>query len=181
MTHAETEGGRVFLDTVLHPYRSLKPEGFAILMAALAGASLLAGTICILVGCWPIFGFFGLDVLLVYVAFRVSYRSARQHEAVRLTEKSLTVARVSVKGERKEWRFEPTWLRVAFDDEAERSPLTLSSHGNSLVVGSFLAPDERRSFAGQLRRAIAAWRAFIVGNSCGAIIRCVRSGSAASS
>ncbi len=164
MTHAETAADRVFLDTVLHPYRSLAPRGFAILMAALAVVSVIAGTTCILVGAWPIFGFFGLDVLLVYVAFRANYRSARQHEAVRLTEKSLTVERVSVRGERRQWRFEPTWLRIAFDDEAERSPLTLSSHGRSLVVGSFLAPDERKSFAGQLRRAIAAWRAFMTGN-----------------
>ncbi len=164
MAQAETEAPRVFLDAVLHPYRSLKPRGFVILMAALAALSLIAGTICILAGCWPIFGFFGLDVLLVYVAFRASYRSARQHEAVRLTERALTVERVSVKGERNEFRFEPTWLRIIFDDTEERSPLTLASHGRSLVVGSFLAPDERRTFAGQLRRAIAAWRAFTIGN-----------------
>jgi len=165
MTHAEAEGGHVFLDTVLHPYRSLKPRAFVILMLALAALSLVAGTICILVGAWPIFGFFGLDVLLVYVAFRASYRSARQHEAVRLTERSLTVERVSVTGERRQFRFEPAWLRVVFDDKAERSPLTLASHGRTLVVGSFLAPEERRIFASQLRRAIAAWRAFISGTS----------------
>ncbi|HUK60828.1 MAG TPA: DUF2244 domain-containing protein [Stellaceae bacterium] len=164
MSEAEAEGGHVFLDAVLYPYRSLKPKGFVILMLALAGLSLLAGTICILVGAWPVFGFFGLDVLLVYIAFRLSYRSARQHEAVRLTEKSLTVERVSVKGERRQFRFEPTWLRISFDDAAERSPLTLASHGKSLVVGGFLAPEERRSFAGQLRRAITAWRAFVTGN-----------------
>jgi uncharacterized membrane protein len=165
MTQAEAEGGHVFLDTVLHPYRSLKPRAFVIIMLALVALSLIVGAICILVGAWPIFGFFGLDVLLVYVAFRANYRSARQHEAVRLTERSLTVERVSVKGERRQFRFEPTWLRVSFDDTAERSPLTLASHGRTLVVGSFLAPEQRRSFAAQLRRAIAAWRAFVTGKS----------------
>ena len=160
----EAEPSRVFLDTVLHPYRSLAPRHFAILMLGLATLSLIAGTTCILVGAWPIFGFFGLDVLLVYVAFRASYRSARQHEAVRLTEQSLTVERVSVRGERRQWRFEPAWLRIVYDDSAERSPLTLASHGRSLIVGSFLAPEARRSFADQLRRAITAWRAFVSGN-----------------
>ncbi len=163
MTHAPAEDDHVFLDTVLHPYRSLKPRAFVILMLALVALSLVVGAICILVGAWPIFGFFGLDVLLVYVAFRVSYRSARQHEAVRLTERSLTVERVSIKGERRQFRFEPAWLRVSFDDAAERSPLSLASHGRTLVVGSFLAPEERRNFATQLRRAIAAWRAFVTG------------------
>ena len=160
----EAEPPRVFLDTVLHPYRSFAPRHFAILMAVLAALSLFAGVTCILVGAWPIFGFFGLDVALVYVAFRASYRSARQSEAVRLTDRSLTVERVSVRGERRQWRFEPTWLRIIYDDREERSPLTLASHGRSLVVGGFLAPEARRSLAGQLRRAIAAWRAFISGD-----------------
>jgi uncharacterized membrane protein len=161
MADAQTAGGRVFFDAVLHPYRSLPPRAFFLMMAALAALSLVAGTICILVGAWPVFGFFGLDVALVYVAFRLSYRSARQHEAVRLTETQLTVERVSVKGETKHWRFEPAWLRVGFDNDAERSALTLASHGRSLAIGSFLAPDERRSIARQLRRALADWRAFI--------------------
>jgi uncharacterized membrane protein len=161
MIDAQTAGGRVFFDAVLHPYRSLPPRAFFLIMATLAALSLVVGTICILVGAWPIFGFFGLDVALVYVAFRVNYRSARQHEAVRLTETQLTVERISVKGEKKYWRFEPAWLRIAFDSDADRSPLTLASHGKSLAIGSFLAPDERRSIAAQLRRALADWRAFV--------------------
>ena len=31
----------------------------------------------LLAGAWPVFGFFGLDVLLVYWAFRLNYRRAR--------------------------------------------------------------------------------------------------------
>jgi uncharacterized membrane protein len=162
MADAQTMSGRVFFDAVLHPYRSLPPRAFFLMMAGLATLSLLAGTICILVGAWPIFGFFGLDVALVYVAFRLNYRSARQHEAVRLTEQQLTVERVSAKGETKSWRFEPAWLRVRFDNDAEEEgALTLASHGKSLAIGSFLALDERRSIAAQLRRALADWRAFM--------------------
>ena len=154
---------RVFLDVVLHPYRSLPPQGFFAIMAVLAGASLLAGTISIAIGAWPIFGFFGLDVALVYVAFRVSYRRARQHEAVRLTERALTVEQVSVKGECRHWQFEPFWLRVHLDGTAERNSLTLASHGRSLVLGSFLAPAERHQFAAALTAALTRWRAFVAG------------------
>jgi uncharacterized membrane protein len=152
---------RVFLDAVLHPYRSLPRRGFFILMAFLAAASVVAGVSCILAGAWPIFGFFGLDVALVYVAFRASYHSARQHEWVRLTERSLTVERVSARGQRRRWRFEPAWIRVVFVEQDETNSLTLASHGRSLVVGSFLAPGERRSFAAQLKAALASWRGFI--------------------
>ena len=30
----------------------------------------------LLLGAWPVFGFFGLDVLLLYLAFRANYRAA---------------------------------------------------------------------------------------------------------
>jgi uncharacterized membrane protein len=150
----------VFLDSVLNPYRSLPPRAFVAIMAVLAALSVVAGITCVLVGAWPIFGFFGLDVLLVYIALRASYRSARQHERVRLTERHLTVDRVSVRGERRRWQFEPSWLRVSVDPTDETSALTLASHGRSIVVGSFLAPSERSSFAVALKDALRRWRAF---------------------
>jgi uncharacterized membrane protein len=162
MADAPEAGAQVFLDAVLHPHRSLPPKGFAAVMAVLGGVSLATGIGFVLHGAWPVCGFFGLDVLLVYVAFRASYRSARQHEWVRLTERDLTIERVSVRGERRRWRFEPVWLRVTFEERDEyTNRLVLASHGRSLVVGSFLAPEERRRFAGSLQGALARWRAFI--------------------
>lgn len=150
---------RVLLDARLQPYRSLPPRGFAIVMAILGGASFVSGLSFVIAGAWPICGFFGLDVLLVYVAFRLSYRSARQHERVQLTERDLTVERVSVRGERQRWQFEPFWLRVALEEEDRRtSRLVLTSHGRALVVGSFLPPEERYRFAARLRAALARWR-----------------------
>lgn len=155
---------RVFLDTVLRPNRSLPPKGFAVVMLVLGGASLATSLGFILVGAWPVCGFCGLDVLLVYVAFRLSYRGARLHERVRLTEADLTVEQVSARGERRRWRFEPVWLRVAFEEQDEdTNRLVLASHGRSLVLGSFLAPAERRRFAATLEQALARWRSVLRG------------------
>jgi uncharacterized membrane protein len=151
----------IFLDSVLNPYRSLPRQAFIAIMAVLTALSLIAGITCILVGAWPIFGFFGLDMVLVYIALRASYRSARQHERVRLTDRNLTVDRVSVRGERRHWQFEPAWLRVSVDEAGEAKAVTLASHGRSVAVGSFLAPDERMSFAASLRDALQRWRAFV--------------------
>src|SRR5882724_5138615 len=55
---------------VVTPHRSLSRAGFLIVMAALGGISFVAGTAFLLLGAWPVFGFFGLDVLLVYSWFR---------------------------------------------------------------------------------------------------------------
>jgi uncharacterized membrane protein len=157
---APVEDAPVFLDAVLTPHRSLSPRGFAILMATLAGVSFVAGTVFWLIGAWPVIGFFGLDVALIYLAFRLNYRSARQIERVRLVEDALTVERVGVRGDRRNWRFQPYWLRVVFEEtDEDRNRLYIASHGRSLVLGAFLGAGERRVFAERLKRALASWRA----------------------
>ena len=150
----------VFLDTVLVPHRSLPPAGFVAVMAVLGGFSFIAGILFVLNGAWPVTGFFGLDVALVYLAFRINYRSARRRERIRLVSDALTVERLGVRGERFAWRFQPYWLRVTLeemDDDSNR--LTISSHGRSLSLGTFLGAGERRSLAALLRDALTRWRA----------------------
>ena len=150
----------VFYDAVLQPHRSLPPRGVVIFMLALAGLSFIVGLIFVLNGAWPVSPFFGVDVLLVYLAFRISYRRAKLREELRLTEKSLTVERVGIKGERSRWQFQPFWLRLVFEEKDEHTNrLVLASHGRSLVVGSFLGPAERRGVALGLKDALARWRA----------------------
>jgi uncharacterized membrane protein len=149
----------VFLDAVLAPHRSLPPAGFIILMAVLGGFSFVAGMVFVLHGAWPVMGFFGLDVALVYLAFRINYRSARCQERIRLVEDALTVERISVRGERWLGRFQPLWLRVTLEEEESgANRLVIASHGRSLVLGSFLGAGERRSFAVRLTEALERWR-----------------------
>ncbi|HET7594671.1 MAG TPA: DUF2244 domain-containing protein [Stellaceae bacterium] len=149
----------VFYDAVLSPHRSLPPRGFAVLMLALAAVSFCVSLGFVLQGAWPVTPFFGLDVLLIYWAFRINYRHARLREELRLTDESLTVERVSVRGERRRWQFQPFWLRVTLEEKDEHtSRLVLASHGRSLVVGSFLGPAERRGVATALKDALARWR-----------------------
>jgi uncharacterized membrane protein len=150
---------RAFFDATLSPYRSLPQRGFFWVMAVLAGGSFCAGVGCVLAGAWPVTGFFGLDVALVYLAFRLSYRSARQTETVRLTDRALDVERISIRGERRRWRFEPFWLRIIFEEwEEGQNRLLLASHGRSLALGTFLSSPERRNLALELKAALEAWR-----------------------
>lgn len=149
----------VLFDARLRPHRSLSARGFVILMAVLCGVSFVAGLIFFLVGAWPVVGFLGLDVLLVYLAFRINYRRARLYETVRLTRDDLLVERVDHCGGRSSWRFQPYWLQVMMDDPPRHeSPLTLRSHGRSLEIGRFLTPHERLDLARALRDALEAVR-----------------------
>jgi len=151
---------RVFFERVLLPYRSLPPRGFNLLMLALGALSLAIGIAFVSIGAWPVCGFFGLDVLLIYIAFRLSYRSARQRETLRLAEEEFTVERVGIRGDRRFWRFQPFWLRVVYEEHPdETNRLSLASHGQTLPIGVFLPAPVRREVAGSLRDALARWRA----------------------
>jgi uncharacterized membrane protein len=143
-------------DVVLQPYRSLGPIGFVVLMAAIALAGAATGTVFFLIGAWPIPGFIGLDVVLVYIAFRVNYRRARSWERVRLTRAELVIERGAPDGRVRRWTFQPYWLRVEIDEPVRPgSRLTLTSHGKRLEIGAFLPPEERLAFANSLRAALA--------------------------
>jgi uncharacterized membrane protein len=156
---AEADG--VVFDAYLHPHRSLSGGGFLVLMAVLVTASLVMGLTFLALGAWPVFGLYGVDVLLVWLAFRANYRSAaRLWERVQLTPSKLTVDRYGPRaGQHGRWHFQPTWLRVQMDDPPEHdSHIVLTSHGRSLRVGSFLAPEQRQAFAQALRDALASLR-----------------------
>ncbi|MDX1711348.1 MAG: DUF2244 domain-containing protein [Rhodovibrionaceae bacterium] len=156
----DAAGEQVLFDAVLTPHRSLSARGFLIFMTAVGGVSFFAGLMFFLAGAWPVMGFFGLDALLIYIAFRINYRRGRMFETVRLTPHDLTVRRVDHWGKATEWRFPPNWLQVLMDDPpAHESMVTLRSHGRSLVVGAFLSPEERLDFARALSAQIERLRA----------------------
>ncbi len=158
MTDASASPETLF-DAVLTPHRSLGPRGFVILMTVICCVSFAAGLVFFLAGAWPVVGFLGLDVLLIYLAFRANYRSARMYERLHLEPGKLTVERVSYYGERKVWQFEPYWLRLEYERPGEHeSRLRLTSHGRSVTVGSFLSPEERENFADALSDALAKLR-----------------------
>jgi uncharacterized membrane protein len=144
MAERGIKAGDVVFDARLTPHRSLPERGFVILMAAICVVSFTAGLVFFLVGAWPVIGFLGLDVVLIYVAFRVNYRRGTMYETLRLTPGSLTIDRVNHWGERRQWRFQPHWLQVLIDDPPRHdSQLVLRSHGESLAIGGFLTDEER--------------------------------------
>ena len=149
----------LFFERVLSPHRSLPARGFHVLMGLLGLISLAVGIGFVSIGAWPVIGFFGLDVGLVYLAFRLSYRSARQSETLRLAGDAFTVERVSVRGERRSWRFQPFWLRVVIEERPDASNrLLVASHGRSLVIGDFVPPTTRRDLAVTITEALVRWR-----------------------
>jgi uncharacterized membrane protein len=140
---------------VLTPYRSLGPTGFIVLMVALGAVSFITGIAFLMIGAWPVLGFFGLDVALVYVAFKLNYRSGRLYETLDLTPSQLTWTRVHPSGRREQFDCNPYWARVALREWPDgRTDLRLIAQGKELIFGRFLNDDERRELATALKGAL---------------------------
>ena len=145
---------------LLTPHRSLGPQGFLILMSAIGAVSFGTGIVFLLLGAWPVLAFCGLDVALVYLAFKLNYRAARMHETVHLTEAALLVKRMHPCGKEENWTFHPYWVRLSVEENAhtERTQISLRSHGRELVIGHFLSDEEKVEFGNALGRALHAVR-----------------------
>jgi uncharacterized membrane protein len=142
----------------LTPHRSLTRGGFLALMGFVTLVSFLAGLAFLLMGAWPVFGFFGLDVLIIYWAFRQNFRSAAATEDILVTPYEIRVRRVSHRGHIAEWTLNPLWVRLERieDDEFGIEKLYLVSRGRRFSIASFLGPDEKASFAKALLAALHA-------------------------
>jgi uncharacterized membrane protein len=103
-----------------------------------------------------VFGFFGLDVLLIYVAFRANFRAARAYEEVTVTASELTLRKVSHHGVVREWTLNPVWVQLdrIVHEEFGIERLFLVSRGRRLQIAGFLGPDEKASFARALSAAL---------------------------
>jgi len=144
---------------VLYPHRSLGPTGFLVLMIAIGSVSFVTGMMFLIKGAWPVFGFFGLDVALVYAAFKLNYRSGRLYETVELTPQALTITRVHPSGRQESYDFNPYWVRVYLAEAPHGgTDLRLTSHGREFAFARFLTDDERRDLSNTLAGALAEAR-----------------------
>lgn len=144
----------------LTPHRSLGPAGFRNLLIGAGLVSALYSLPFFLIGAWPVIGFLGLDVLLLYWAFRANYRAARAYERLRLTYLEFLLERVSAGGFRRAWRFNPIWVKLERDEHEEFGllGLRLVAQGKRWEIGGFLGPEQKQQVAVELSRALAQAR-----------------------
>lgn len=142
---------------VIRPHRSLGQDGFRIVMVLCCLGTAAASIPFVFLGFWPVAGFFGLDMLALYVAFRINFRDGRSFEELELTSLELLFRKVTYRGEAREWRFNPLWTRLdrEEDDEFGLQRLALISRGERVVIARDLSPPERESLAQALGQALS--------------------------
>ena len=148
------------------PHRSLSPKGFAIFMGVLAGLLFLIGLGFFLAGAWPVIGFLGLELFVVWGAFTLNYRAARHRETIHTTTEELMVESHTPSGKRAHKSFPIGWLRVSLSPSKsppmksrDEQKVILSSHGEQTEVGKYLHPAEKAGLSRELGAMIERARA----------------------
>lgn len=151
---------RPVFDATITPHRSLGQQGFRVVMTLVCLSSVISSIPFIVLGAWPVAGFFGLDVIALFIAFHVNFRHARAFERIVVTPLEVLLRKVSHHGREAVWRFNPAWTKLErqTDEDYGLLHLTLVSRGQSVAVAAALSPGEREGFAEALGTALASAR-----------------------
>ena len=139
----------------LKPNRSGTVQGIHILLGFLLFVFIPTGFIFSMIGAWPVFGFMGAELVLLYVALRLNQRHSGAFERLSLSDDVFTVERFAPDGGYQVWEFQPQWVRIDLDKQSpHRTHLSLNSKGQRLNLGRYLTADEKSEVAAQLRDAL---------------------------
>lgn len=153
------DAAKIYLETELRPNASLSPHAFMIVMSLVGIFSFAAGILYYAAGAWPVFGFFGLDALAIWLAFRFSFRAQDQVTYVRVDESYVRLWHMQRGKQDKKADIPTAFVRVALDEPiTHNSFLTLQYGQTAWVIGRFLTPKKRKAVAKELRAAISAAR-----------------------
>lgn len=149
----------LYFDATLTPNRSLSPRAFMLVMTIVAGMSFIAGLAFVSIGAFPVIGFFGLDALVIWLAFRRNFRTLKQETRVRVTAEQIELVHIQPGQAPREARLPTAFARLSLDFPVRRpSELRLAHGDKAWVIGRFLTPGERSSLKTALEDAIRCAR-----------------------
>ncbi|MFX3681124.1 DUF2244 domain-containing protein [Oceaniradius stylonematis] len=144
----------------LFPHRSLTPGGFALLMGVFAAICAGNAVFYFALGAWPVAIFMIVDVLILYLAIRLSFRAGRAREQVTVTRSDVHIRKIAPNGRHQDHHYNPFWARFHIDRHSEIgiTAMRLTGQGRATSIGAFLNPDDRESFATAFSQALATAR-----------------------
>jgi uncharacterized membrane protein len=142
---------------VIRPHRSLGESGVRLVLTLCCVAMVAASVPFVVLGFWPVAGFFGLDLLALAIAFRINMRRGQAFEEVVLTPIALMLRKVTHRGAERRWSLNPLWTRIDREEDEEfgLQRLALVSRGERIDIARELSPPERADFADAFGRALA--------------------------
>ena len=147
----ERPDGGARITITLWPYRSLGPRGFRLLMILILSLSLAISTLFFVHGAWPVVGFMGVEIGLVWYLFRRNFREGEVMERLDIGATSTSLTRVDWRGRAQKDVFDSPWLSAdILSSDGRQDRLMLRLHGQRLEIGSFLPPIEKPALAAAL-------------------------------
>ena len=106
-------------------------------------------------GAWPVFGFFGLDVLLVYIFFKINFKSGKKKERILLTSNQLIIEFYESQKIIETCFLNPNWLKINLIQlKNQTSKLQISSINKAIIIGSFLRYQEKKKVIELLQKVL---------------------------
>jgi uncharacterized membrane protein len=131
---------------------SLSSGGRFLVLGSLAVVILAISLGFALNGAWLISPFAGLDILLVYFAFRYVEQRAGDYECIAFHDDNIVIESQH-KGKTARHEFNRHWVQVTFIEARgrERGRLLLRSHGKEVAFGNHLTGEQRAAVARRLK------------------------------
>jgi len=139
----------------LRPHRSLSRGGFVVVMALVSMVGCIAGAAFFVAGAWPVTFFFGLDVALIYFAFKLNFRDGRRYETIEISHDAVVLTRCDPNGRCRHKTYNPAWVVAELNERPNgRNEIALRLRSDRTSFGMFLTDEERRDLASTLRQAL---------------------------
>ena len=110
-------------------------------------------------GAWPVLGFMGFEILLIYIAFKILFYKNKFYEHIILDSEKLNILFKKKNKIIKKIELEPTWVQVKIEKIYENEDtLIVSSHGKKIILANYLIPEERLKLAGKIKSGLREWK-----------------------
>jgi uncharacterized membrane protein len=131
---------------------SLSSSGRQLVFSFILAVSLgIAAGFFLIFGAWPILPFAGLEMAVLYWAFRYMDRHAADYERITISGASVAIE-VQEGPQVRRLELNRHWATVVCDADGGR--LALRFHGREIEVGRHLCDDRRREMARELKREL---------------------------
>ena len=149
--HDKTNAQKEVFTITLWPYRSLGSRGYLYLMVAFISLIFILSLLFYFLGAWPVIGFLGFEIGLVWLVFRLNYNSGKNFEQIYITKGKTFIEQVNWRGAKRRFTIVSPWISAhCIRDEGNTNKLILRYHAEKLEIGSFLPPHEKVSLANTL-------------------------------
>ena len=150
---------KYYLDIKIYRNQSLTTRGLYILMFFITIPASYIGISFYVLGAWPVLGFMGFEILLIYIAFKILFYKNKFYEHIILDSEKLNILFKKKNKIIKKIELEPTWVQIKIEKIYENEDtLIVSSHGKKIILANYLIPEEWLKLAGKIKSGLREWK-----------------------